>query len=227
MPKILLVEDDVNLANTVKQALENERYKVDMSHSGREATGMLEAFEYDVVILDWQLPELSGIEICKQYRSHAGAAPILMLTGKREIEEKELGLDSGADDYLTKPFHMKELCARVRALLRRPTMLQSDVLRWGDVVVDTKTHKVTGDGEDVSLQPLEYSVLEFFFRHPGEVFSTEALLRRCWEADAEVSIDSLYVCIRKIRKKIDKAGQPSLIQTVHSLGYRLNAPEEQ
>ena len=167
MVKILVVEDDLALATTIRDTLSNEQYKVETSHSGEEADGLLSSFDYDLVILDWELPEMSGVSICQRFRARGGTTPILMLTGKSTADDKESGLDSGADDYLTKPFEVRELNARIRALLRRPTQFQGQKLRWGNLELDTNTHRVVLNGKDIALQPLEFTVLEFFMRHPG------------------------------------------------------------
>lgn len=221
MAKILLVEDDKKLAATVQLLLEIEKHKIEMVHDGREALDHLAAFEYDLLILDWDLPGRTGVEICKEFRSRGGQTPVLMLTGKQEIDNKEEGFNCGADDYLTKPYHPKELTARVRALLRRMPGFAGDKLSWRDIEVDLTSHRVNRGGEDIALQPMEYTLVSFFVKNPGQVFSPEALLKRCWAADAEVSSDSIYTCIRRIRKKLDREGMPSIIRTVHGVGYSL------
>lgn len=221
MPKILLVEDDKRLAATVKALLEIEQHKVELCHDGQEAEDHLAAFDYDLLILDWDLPSKSGVEICKGFRARGGQTPVLILTGKQDIDEKEEGFAVGADDYLTKPYHPKELVSRVRALLRRMPGYAGDKLQWRDIEVDLTAHRVTIGGESITLQPMEHTLVSFFVKHPNQVFSPEALLKRCWDADAEVSTDSIYTCIRRIRKKLDREGTPSIIRTVHGVGYSL------
>lgn len=223
MAKILLVEDDKALCASLDEFLKSKQYTIELAHSGRDALDMLRAFDYDVIVLDWELPELSGVEILRQFRGGGGKTPIIMLTGKGSVQEKEQGFDAGADDYLTKPFHPSELAARLRALLRRPAQFTGSVISIRDVVLDTVKRKVTRAGTEIALQPMEFTLLEFFMRHPDQVFSTEALMRRCWEADAEISLDAIYTCIRRIRKKLDVEGQPSLLSTVHGVGYRLDS----
>lgn len=224
MSKILLVEDDKEVCDVVSDWLIDEHYTVDVVNSGSEAIERLRFDKYDVLIFDWQLPDLSGIEVCKRFRSKGGITPVLMLTGKGEIEDKEVGLDAGADDYLTKPFHPRELSARVRALLRRSGELKMNVLTCGDIVLDPQGFKVTKDGKDVSLLPKEFALLEFFLRHPNQVFSPEALLDRVWSAESEASPDTIRVHITKLRGKIDTDGQPSVIKTLHRQGYKLEPP---
>lgn len=221
MSKILLVEDDSALSATTEEWLKMERYTVECAFNGTDAMEMLRSFDYDLVVLDWELPEMTGIEILKQFRARGGKTPVIMLTGKSAIYEKEIGFETGADDYLTKPFHPKELAARVKALLRRPRTYTSELLEVNNVTVDPNTHLVTKSGQEVSLQPMEFALLEFFLRHPGQVFSPEALLRRVWDSESEASLDAIYTCIRRIRKKLDENTEKSVIRTVHGVGYRL------
>jgi DNA-binding response OmpR family regulator len=222
MAKILIVEDDEKLSNNLTTWLRDQRYTVESVISGRQALDMLDTYEYDAVILDLLLPELSGEDVCRLHRARGGTTPILMLTGKTSLNDKEFGLDSGADDYLTKPFEFREMVARLRALLRRPRSGNLSVLQIGDVQLDTIAHRVMKGNKEVILQPVEYALLEFLLRHPGRVFSMETLFSRVWEADAEPSYDSIYTCIRKIRRKLDDKGKPSIIRTLYGVGYRLN-----
>jgi len=219
MAKLLIVEDDKTLCATLHEWLRMKNYTVEMVHAGDDALEHLSAFEYDLVILDWDLPKVSGVEICRKFRATGGVTPILMLTGKGSVHEKEEGFYAGADDYLTKPFHAQELIARVHALLRRPTAFVGPVLSVRNVVLDTNKRRVTRDGAEIQFQPMEFTLLEFFMRHPGQVFSTEALMRRCWDSNAEISLDAIYTCIGRLRRKLDLPGQPSLITTVHGVGY--------
>lgn len=222
--KILLVEDDIELSQSIEDWLTDEHHVVDVINSGAEVLNRLRFDQYDLLILDWQLPGMSGIEICKSFRGSGGNTPILMLTGKSEVSEKETGLDAGADDYLTKPFHPRELSARLRALLRRPKDFSQTVLKIGDIELDPASFSVTRDGEQVPLLPREFALLEFFMRHPDQVFSAEALLDRVWSADSEASPDTVRVHITKLRGKIDSPGKPSMIKTLHRLGYKLETP---
>ena len=220
MAKILVVEDDKNVAEQLKTLLSFEHHSVEAVHDGGEAASNLKAYNYDIIILDWDLPGKSGVDILKEFRSRGGRTPILMLTGKTSIDEKESGLDSGADDYLTKPFHMKEVAARVRALLRRPDPVATDnLLRAGDVCLDpVKYHVLRGD-ETMNLLPKEFALLEFLMRHPNQVFSSEALLNRVWPTDSEATDEALRSTMKRLRKKLDPDGL--LIKTVHGVGYRL------
>ncbi len=222
MAKILVVEDNVELAEQVRTALLFEHHTVESVHDGRDAFGNLRAFQYDLVILDWDLPGMSGLDICKEYRGSGGVTPILMLTGKGGIAEKESGLDAGADDYLTKPFHLKELLARTRALLRRSPQLTDNVLKAGSLTLDPKKYRVVKEGQVIFLVPKEFAILEFLMRHPNEVFAPEALLNRIWPSDSEATAEALRTAMKRLRKKVDPEGQ--YLRTVHGVGYILELP---
>jgi two-component system, OmpR family, response regulator len=225
MLKILLVEDDDELAKHIVTWLTQESYTVERVASGTDGLFRLQQFDYDMTILDWKLPDLDGIEVCKRYRSDGGRMPVLMLTGKDSIVEKIAGLDAGADDYLTKPFHPDELTARLRALLRRLPLLSGETLKVGSIEIDRTKCKVTRDSEEIHLLPKEMAVLEFLMRHAGQVFNATAILNRVWASESEVSTDLVKVYIAKLRSKIDVPGAPSLIKTVHGLGYKFDASD--
>lgn len=201
-----------------------EHHVVELVENGEEATDRLKFYKYDVVILDWMLPGISGLEVCKRYRATGGTTPILLLTAKKHVDEKEQGLDAGADDYLTKPFEMKELSARIRALLRRPSVMTGSILQVGNLSLEPTTFKVTRNGEEVSLLPKEFALLEFMMRHPNQVFSAEALLDRVWSSDSDASPETIRTYIKRLRKKIDLQGQQSILSTVHGVGYKLDSP---
>lgn len=225
MPKVLLVEDDSDLAEMVASWLESERYTVETASDGLYAIDLLKLSSFDVVVLDWDLPGCSGIEILKSYRASGGASPVIMLTGKSEVTDKEIGLDHGADDYLTKPFSVRELGARVRAVLRRPAALNSSSLHVGSVQLDTARYRVLVAGAEVHLQPRDFALLEFLMRHPDEVFSADALITRVWSSDSDASPEGLRTAIKRIRKKIDGEGDESksMIETITKVGYRLRS----
>jgi two-component system, OmpR family, response regulator len=220
MAKILIVEDDRKLRDMVNDLMTMERYETEVTDNGRDALHLMRTFPYDLIVLDWQLPHLSGIEICREFRSAGYHTPILLLTGKRDPEEKEQGLDAGADDYVTKPFNARELCARVRALLRRPPTTVDPILHYENLMLDPQKYLVTKAGQPIHLPPREFRVLEFFMRHPGQMFSADALMDRIWKADDSVTKEGLRVCIGRLRSKIDDAGAPSMINAVYGAGYK-------
>ncbi len=222
MSKILLAEDDLELTSVICNYLELESYIVDAVADGAAALERLLAIDYDAVILDWQLPSMTGIEVCQSFRANGGRTPILILTGKQAIKDKEAGLDSGADDYLTKPFHPRELTARLRAMIRRASQFQSNLIVCGPLTLDRDRHLVFSNGEMVNLQPMEFLLLEHFMTHENKVFSAEALLASLWDESADASLDAIYTCIRRLRKKLDKPGADSIIRTVHGVGYGIN-----
>lgn len=225
MAKILLAEDDKRLADMICDWLQAENHLIEATADGSDAWALVEASGFDLLILDWDLPGMSGIEVCSRYRKGGGNSPILMLTGKSAISEKEQGLDAGADDYLTKPFHFKELGARVRALLRRPAQFTTGLLSCGKLTLDAQAIKVTKDGQAIELFPKEFAILEFFMRHPNQVFSLEALQQRIWPTDSESSPETLRVHIARLRSKIEDEGEPQILRTVHRQGYILDTKQ--
>jgi len=227
MAKILVVEDEHDLSIPMRDWLTREQYVVEVVDNGIDALDRLKVYKYDVIVLDLMLPGMTGMEVCRRYRSEGGSSSILMLTAKTTVEEKEQGLDAGADDYLTKPFHLKELSARIRALLRRHTQSTSRELRVGELVLDVISRKVMFNGQEVHFVPREFSLLEFLMRHPNQVFSAEALLDRVWASDTMASPDTIRTYIKILRKKLGCEGKDSLIRTVHGVGYKIEAPQSQ
>ena len=227
MAKILIVEDDVQLAEIVGRWLTNEHHVVELVEDGEDALSRLKIYSYELIILDWSLPGMEGIEILTRFRGAGGQTPILMLTGKRTIEDKMTGLDSGADDYLTKPFHGKELTARVRALLRRPVDVLDNVLKIGDVELDSRNFTVSRGNEPIKLVPKEFALLEFFMRHPGRYFTANKLLNEVWPSESEASTDALTTCLKRLRRKIDREGEESVIKNVHGMGYAFIVQQSQ
>lgn len=223
MAKILIVEDEPDLSEPVRAYLTHEHHLVEVVADGNEAMERLRFYKYDLIIMDWMLPGMQGVEVCKAFRAGGGTTPILMLTSRKQTQDKIAGLDAGADDYLTKPFDLQEISARVRALLRRPQQVNSNVLKARNLVLETSTFKVTRDETDIQLLPKEFALLEFFMRHPGQVFSAEALLDRVWSSESEASPETIRTYIKRLRQKIDTEGQPSILSTVHGVGYKLDA----
>ena len=220
MAKILLVEDDEMLGQVISESLKVESYIVDWETDGDIGFHMLKSYKYDLVILDWELPTMTGPEICRGFRDQGGKTPILFLTHRQNLSDKDVGFSSGGDDYLTKPFHIEELQMRIRALLRRSKELFEDALEVGPMQINSANHKFYISGEEVSLSKIEFALMDFFMRNQGVVFSSEAILDRVWPAESTRSPDTLRTCIQRLRKKISIPGQDSVIVTVHGVGYK-------
>ena len=226
MAKILLVEDEIDLSQLIHEWLKTEKHVVEVVSNGEDAVDRLKFYKYDVVILDWILPAMSGLDVCREYRARGGTTPILFLTAKTMINEKEAGLDAGSDDYLTKPFDMKELSARIRALLRRPQIFSGSVLQAGPLELDSSTRKVLFNGEELQLLPKEFALLEFLLKHQNKVFSSEALIERVWNSESEASPEVIRTYIKRLRKHLDVEGKKSMLQTVHGVGYKLEITDD-
>jgi two-component system, OmpR family, phosphate regulon response regulator PhoB len=225
-PTILLVEDEAALVALLRYNLEREGFAVLEAPDGDEALLQAREQKPDLILLDWMLPLVSGIEVCRQLRRHpeTRAIPIIMLTARGEEGDKLRGLDSGADDYVTKPFSPSELIARIRAVLRRARPAPADeVLRYGDVIMDLAAHRVRRNGRELHLGPTEFRLLRFFLENPGRVFTREQLLDRVWGRDIYVEPRTVDVHIRRLRKAINGPKERDLIRTVRSAGYALDA----
>ncbi|CAN5210885.1 response regulator transcription factor [soil metagenome] len=227
VPKILLIEDDMTLCDIVVQYFQHQQYRVECAHNGEDAIEYLSNYKYDAVILDWNIPGMDGIEVLRKFRSKQGQTPVLMLTGHRDIADKELGLDSGADDYLTKPFDIKELAARLRALMRRPSQSLSNLLRAGTLTLNPKEHKVWKNDVEIRVPPREFQTLEFLMSNPSQVFSIEELLKRIWTAEDMVGPDVVRTSVKRLRQLIDEPDQESIISTIYGVGYKLDPSRTQ
>jgi heavy metal response regulator len=217
--RILVVEDEKKVARFIQQGLEEEDYAVDTVHDGQEGLGMARTAEYDLLIVDVMLPKMSGIELTRGYRAGGGGAPILMLTAKTTTDDKVAGLDSGADDYLTKPFAFAELLARIRSLLRRGTLEKSTVLTLADLELDTVTHKARRAGQAIDLTAKEYALLEFFLRNKDRVLSRTIISEHIWDYNFDTGTNLIDVYVNHLRSKIDRDPWPKLIRTVRGVGY--------
>ena len=222
--RILVVEDEKRLAEVIKKGLVEEGYSVDIAYDGEEGQYMAENTSYDLVILDIMLPKKDGITICQELRVKEISTPILMLTAKDSVEDRVKGLDSGADDYLIKPFAFSELVARVRALLRREALSKASKLQVGNLVMDTLTREVWRGDTKIELTAKEYALLEYFMRHPNMVITRTMLMEKVWDYDFEGMSNIIDVYIRRLRLKLDEEGGESIIETVRGAGYRLREP---
>ena len=223
--RVLIVEDEEALATLLEYNLGKEKFDVTLAADGEEGLLKIEENPPDVVILDWMLPKISGIEICRRIRSKPETRniPIIMLTARSEEADRIRGLETGADDYLTKPFSTNELIARVRAVLRRIRPgLAEDTIACGDIRVDRVSHRVTRDGKEIHLGPTEFRLLDHLIQHPGRVFSREQLLNAVWGSDVFVEVRTVDVHIGRLRKALNKHKQGDPIRTVRSAGYALD-----
>lgn len=223
MAKILIVEDEEAVATLLSTVLSAERHLVEVISDGDEALMVLRNSGFDVVILDLTLPHLDGMEVCRQYRAGGGDVPILMLTARGDVDDRATGLDAGADDYLVKPFHLKELSARIRALLRRSAVKRADIITSGRLELDLRTRRVHWCGHRLSLVPKEFEILSFLVRHEGEAYSAEQILQRVWPSDADVLPVTIRTHIKNIRRKAAEFGDAELIHHIPGVGYCFEA----
>lgn len=221
--RILLVEDEKRLSDVLKKGLLEQGFAVDQAFDGEEGLFLAQSESYDLVILDVMLPRVSGVEVCKKLRQENINVPILMLTAKANTEDKVLGLNAGADDYLTKPFEFSELKARVNALLRRNQRQFETTIVIGDLEIDPAKHNITRGGKDVLLTPKEFSILEFMARHKGEVVTRTQIMEHTWDYNFDSLSNVVDVFIASIRKKVDGGQKVKLIHTVHGVGYSISS----
>lgn len=221
MAKILIAEDDLSLQRLLVDHLKAENHTAEAVADGQSALELLELYPFDLIVLDVTMPVMTGFEVCRRFRAAGGQSKVLMLTGKDSIEDKETGLDLGADDYLTKPFHPQELMARVRALLRRAVTLESGEITLGNLSINPKKYLVFKLGQQIKLTPKEFALLEFFMRHPNTAFDGETLVERLWQSEREGAANSLKTYIHRLRERLGSdAGTPQIV-TVPGEGYVL------
>jgi DNA-binding response OmpR family regulator len=221
--RLLIVEDDPDIAELLSEAFTDEHYTVDIASDGQAGWDFVKAFDYDLLLLDWMLPKLDGVSLCRQLRSHGYQMPILMLTAQDTTQAQVTGLDAGADDYVLKPYKLEELFARIRALLRRGSASQSPVLQWGDLCLDPSTGEASYDGNPIKLTAKEFRLLELFLRRGNRVLSRSAIMENLWSFDELPDEDAIKAHIKRLRQKLKVAGAfENLIETVYGLGYRLN-----
>lgn len=220
--RILLVEDDERLSDVIAEDLTDHYYVIDVASDGQIGWELADTYTYDLILLDVMLPKIDGITLCQRLRSQSCCVPILMLTARDTINDKVIGLDAGADDYLVKPFDLQELSARVRALLRRGSSTLPPVLEWEDLTLDPSTCEVFYKQRPLPLSPKEYSLLEFFLRNRRRVFSRAQILEHLWSFERLPEEATVKAHIRSLRQKLESVGAPGdLIETVYGLGYRL------
>jgi DNA-binding response OmpR family regulator len=224
--RILLVEDNRRLSDSLRMVLQDDGYAVDAAYDGVDGEEMGLIPGYDVIILDIMLPGKDGLEVCRELRNRRISTPILMLTARDALEDRVTGLDSGADDYLVKPFEVDELRARIRALLRRETPDKSGTLQVADLELDPATHTVRRGGQPIELTAKEFSLLEYLMRHPNHLVTREMAEEHLWSYDHVIASNVVDVYIRRLRRKIDDPHPLKLLETVRGAGYRLCVPEK-
>ncbi|HKV57497.1 MAG TPA: response regulator transcription factor [Ktedonobacteraceae bacterium] len=225
--RILVIEDNHRLSSSLAANLTHEGYSVDAAYDGQEGQDLAELTPYDLIILDILLPEKDGLQVCRDLRLRRIHTPILLLTARDGVDDRVQGLDCGADDYLVKPFAMRELLARLRALLRRQSPYTSGRLEMGDLVVDPVTHTVEREGRPIDLTPKEFALLEYLLYHPNQVVTRELIEQHIWNYDFECESNVIDVYVRRLRRKIDAPFAVKLLTTVRGVGYRLQPPPEQ
>lgn len=222
--KLLVVEDEHRIANALKEGLEQETYAVDVCYDGQEGFNAASNDEYDLILLDVMLPGMNGYDICKQLRASGNHTPILMLTAKDQNRDIVQGLDTGADDYLAKPFSFDVLLAHIRALLRRPQGTLGEVLQSGDLSLNTTSREVTRAGKPIALSAKEFAILEYLLRNKGKVLSKHTIMTHVWDFDADILPNTVEVFITYLRTKVDKPFKGrDIIQTVRGFGYKVEA----
>jgi DNA-binding response OmpR family regulator len=217
--RVLIVEDDRGMAALLQKGLEEENHVVSVAHDGAEGLDISESYQFDVIVLDWMLPRVDGLEVARRLRKSGRTMPILLLTARDTVPDIVKGLDAGADDYLTKPFSFAEFLARLRALARRPAAAQSNRLETGDLTLDLSTRRVFRGRQELHLTQTEYRLLEFLLRRSGGAASRRAIIEAVWGLDAEVEENTLDAFVRLLRSKVDNKHKQRLIHTVRGFGY--------
>ncbi len=220
--RILVIEDEKHIADFIKQGLKEEGYAVDVAYDGEKGYFLAGTETYDVIVLDLMIPKMDGVTVCKNLRRDKNNAPIIMLTAKHSVDDKVGGLESGANDYLTKPFAFKELLARIRVLSRQGSAQASTILRVGDLTLDVLKHQVTRKGEEISLTTKEFFLLEYLLQHANEVVTRTAISEHVWDINFDTTTTNVIdVHINALRKKIDSDNEQPLIQTIRGRGYTI------
>jgi len=223
--KVLVVEDEHKIANSIKKGLELESFVVDLAYDGQTALDLASQEDYDVIVLDLMIPKINGLDVCqklrKEYKIHT---PILILTAKSQLDDKVTGLNSGADDYLVKPFAFTELTARIKALTRRPKEILNTTLKIADLTLNTNSYQIKRSSKQITLSKKEFDLLEYLIRHQGKIFNKDHLINHVWDYNANILPNTVEVYIGYLRKKIDKPfpTKPPLIHTIRGFGYKID-----
>jgi OmpR-family two-component system manganese-sensing response regulator len=222
LEKLLIVEDDAEFSQALSKTLVSQGWMVETAGTGRDGLQLLTNFRYDFVLLDWDLPDITGLEICRQFRTAGGATPVIFVTGRSDIEDREAGLDCGGDDYITKPFDVRELLARIRAIQRRPrTLERAPLVAAQGLALDPLLRTAVSNGKSVQLSLTESNILEFFLRNRNRFFSAVDVFEEVWPSDSEASVDTVKVTMGLLRRKLTQLGAEGLISTVKGSGYIL------
>lgn len=222
--RILVIEDEHKIANSIKKGLQQESYAVDLAFDGQYGFDLAATYDYDAIILDLMLPKMDGVKLCKKLRKEENVhTPILMLTAKSQVEDKVDGLNAGGDDYLAKPFAFAELLARIKALTRRPKQALEQILEVKDLALNTLTYEVKRSAKSIKLSKTEYALLEYLMRHKDKVLSKDQIINHVWDYDADILPNTVEVYMGYLRNKIEKpfGNKPRLIQTIRGFGYKI------
>ncbi|HAJ95232.1 MAG TPA: DNA-binding response regulator [Actinobacteria bacterium] len=222
--KLLIIEDEKQVADNLKEGLEQHKYSVDIAYNGEDGYCLTQEFDYDIIILDLMLPGINGEDLCRKLRDDKNKSFILMLTAKKQLEDVILGLDCGADDYLSKPFEFSELLARIRALLRRSSKHKSNILSVSGISLDTGKEEVRISGRKVQLTRKEYMILEYLLRNKGQLITRNQLLEHAWDRNVDIFTNIVDTHIKNLRKKLGKPG--NIIKTNYGSGYRIIDEED-
>jgi DNA-binding response OmpR family regulator len=223
--RILVIEDDVNIADAIRRGVAEQHYSVDVAHDGITGEELAMINDYDVIVLDLMLPRKDGWAVCRELRANGNKTPIIMLTALAEVEEKIKGLDAGADDYLSKPFHFGELLARIRSMIRRGSDHKTSEIEVADLVLDTARRTVTRNGTQIRLTAKEFALLEYFMLNKGKVLTREMIAEHVWDMNFDPQSNVIDSFVRFLRNKIDRDFSPPLIHTLRGVGYRFSEQE--
>ncbi|MDR3616386.1 MAG: response regulator transcription factor [Candidatus Obscuribacterales bacterium] len=225
MSKALIIEDDPNVANTLAELLRHSGWTIETTNNGADGLQLISQFSYDLVLLDWCLPDLTGLELCTRYRASGGTMPIIFITGQNDVADIESGLDAGSNDYITKPFEKRELMARIRNVMRQPRGIATvDVIRISNITFDSRRRLISSETKVAQFTAVEYNLIEYLLRNKGESFTTDQLFNAIWQSDSNSSEETVRVHIRVVRRKLELAGLPALILHRRGFGYSLEEP---